>query len=134
VTVGSFDKAGSVRFQPAYNDPALVDSGVQASLIRYTRSDEMQFGGLSRLLFANPDHPRARVNMTVRLSYDEGQTWPVSKVVDPGPAAYSDLVIQEDMGIGLLYEQGNQGGIVYTSFTLDWLTDGWDSLNKLESP
>jgi sialidase-1 len=134
VAIGSFDEAGNIHFQPAYNDPTLVDSGVQASLIRYTRSDEWQTGGISRLLFANPDHPRARVNMTVRLSYDEGQTWPVSKVVDPGPAAYSDLVIQEDMGIGLLYEQGNQGGIVYTSFTLDWLTDGWDSLNKLESP
>jgi hypothetical protein len=34
------------------------------------------------------------------------------------------------MRIGLLYEQGNQGGIAYTSFTLDWLTDGQDSLNR----
>ena len=47
--------------------------------------------------------------MTVRLSYDEGRTWPVNKVVDPGPAAYCDLVIQDNMDIGLLYEQGNQG-------------------------
>jgi hypothetical protein len=34
------------------------------------------------------------------------------------------------MRIGLLYEQGNQGGIAYTSFTLDWLSDGQDSLNS----
>ena len=129
VATASFDNAGDLHFQPADNDPALIDSGVQATLIRYTRSDEGQYGGKSRLLFANPNHPRARINMTVRLSYDEGQTWPVSKVIDPGPAAYSDLVVLENMDIGLLYEQGNQGGIVYTSFTLEWLSGGHDLLH-----
>jgi hypothetical protein len=34
------------------------------------------------------------------------------------------------MRIGLLYEKGNQGGIPYASFTLEWLTDGQDSLNR----
>lgn len=130
ISIGSFNEGGDIHFQPVYNDEALVDSGVQASLIRYTRSDEKQFGGKSRLLFANPNHPQARINMTVRLSYNEGRTWPVNKVIDPGPSAYSDLVIQEDMRIGLLYEQGNQGGIAYTSFSLEWLTGGQDSLFK----
>lgn len=130
VARGSFDEGGNIHFQPAYHDPVLVDSGVQATLIRYTRSDEGQYGGKSRILFANPNHPQARINMTVRLSCDEGQTWPVSRVIDPGPAAYSDLLIQGDMKIGLLYERGNQGGIVYTSFTLDWLTCGQDGFHK----
>ena len=133
VAIGSFDEAGNLSFQPAYHDQALVDSGVQASLIRYTRGDEKQSGGRSRILFANPNHPGARVNMTVRMSYDEGQTWPVSKVIDPGPSAYCDLVVQADMKIGLLYERGNQGGIAYTSFTLQWLTGGHDSLAAPES-
>ena len=69
--------------------------------------------------------------MTVRLSYNEGKTWPVSKIIDPGPSAYSDLVIQNDMKIGLIYERGNQGGISYVNFTLDWLTDGQDALEPL---
>jgi sialidase-1 len=124
VTRGSFDRSGQLEFQPTYHDAALVDSGVQASLICFSRSDEAQYGGQSRILFANPDHPQARVNMTVRLSYDEGKTWPVSKVIDPGPSAYSDLVIQDDMKIGLLYERGNQGGIAYTNFSLEWLESG----------
>jgi hypothetical protein len=51
--------------------------------------------------------------------------------INPGPAAYSGLVIQDDMRISLLYEQGNQGGIALPSFTLDWLTDGQDSLNRI---
>jgi sialidase-1 len=124
VTRGSFDSSGQVEFQPTYHDAALVDSGVQASIICFTRSHEAQYGGRSRILFANPDHPHARVNMTVRLSYDEGNTWPVSKVIDPGPSAYSDLVIQDDGRIGLIYEQGNQGGIAYTNFSLEWLESG----------
>ena len=124
VTVGTFDTDGNIRFQPVIHDRALVDSGVQASIIRCTRRDDERSGGKSRILFANPDHPRARVNMTVRVSYDEGWTWPVSKVIAPGPSAYSDMVIQEDMKIGLLYEQGNQGGIVYVNFSLDWLESG----------
>src|SRR5262249_35802243 len=49
-----------------------------------------------RLLFANPDNllrfgkaakPGSmadRVNLTVKLSYDEGKTWPVSRVLEPG--------------------------------------------------
>ncbi len=85
-------------------------------------------GGRSRLLFSNPAHPRARRRLTVRLSYDEGQTWPVSRVVDPGPSAYSDLVLQADRWIGVLYERGNQGGLWYVNFSLDWLTHGQDRL------
>jgi hypothetical protein len=32
------------------------------------------------------------------------------------------------MKIGVLYERGNQGGISYVNFSLDWLTDGDDPL------
>lgn len=127
VTIGRFTAGDAVTYAPTRFDAALVCPAVQASIIRYSASQETRYGEKSRLLFANPDHPNARYNLTVRLSYDEGQTWPVSKVVDPGPAAYSDLVIQEDGQIGVLYERGNQGGIAYTRFTLAWLTDGADS-------
>ena len=122
------DQQGKIQFHPTYHDETLVSPSVQASIIRYTRTDQPEFGGRSRILFSNPNHPKARYNLTVRLSYDEGKTWPVSKVVDPGPSAYSDLVIQNDMKIGLIYERGNQGGISYVNFTLDWLTDGQDAL------
>ncbi len=120
--------ADRLVFGPARHDATLVEPTVQASLLRYTWPDDPGAGGRSRILFANPAHTTARVNLTVRLSYDEGETWPVARVVDPGPAAYSDLVVQADGAIGLLYERGNAGGIVYASFTLAWLTDGKDSL------
>ena len=132
ITIGTFTDNDLIAFHETYLDETLVDSAVQATIIRYTSSDEEEYGGKSRILFANPSHPHARRKMTVRLSYDEGQTWAVSKVIDKGLGAYSDLVIQEDMQIGLLYEKGNQGGIWYSNFTLDWLTDGQDSLTQTQ--
>jgi sialidase-1 len=130
VTIGAFDEQGRITFEPASHDGTLIEPAVQASLLRYTWPDQAGCGGRSRILFANPAHQWARVNMTVRLSYDEGVTWPVAKVIDPGPSAYSDLVIQGDGDIGLLYERGNAGGIVYAGFPLAWLTDGQDVLPR----
>jgi sialidase-1 len=128
VTVNSFDEEGRISFGQRVDDVDLQSPTVQASIQRFTWPDEPGVDGRDRILFSIPDHPRLRQNMTVRLSYDEGQSWPVAKTVDPGPSAYSDLVIQDDDHIGLLYERGNDGGIYYTSFSLDWLSDGEDAL------
>ncbi|MBK8021036.1 MAG: exo-alpha-sialidase [Chloroflexi bacterium] len=129
ITQGEFDAAGAIHFGETRLDRTLIDPAVQATLLRCTWSDQAECGGKNRLLFANPAHPSARVNMTVRLSYDEGQTWPVSRIVDRGPSSYSDLVMTRDRQIGLLYERGNTGGIHFVRFTLDWLTHSADSLN-----
>ena len=69
--------------------------------------------------------------MTVRLSYDEGKTWPISKVVHPGPSAYSCLTALPDGTIGLLYENGRNEPyerITFARFNLEWLTEGKDQL------
>ena len=117
VTLGYFDEVGNIRFEPTRHDAGLIDSGVQASLIRTT------YRAKNILLFANPDHPQTRIRMTIRISFDEAKTWPVTKLVDSGPSAYSDLVIQHDGHIGLLYEQGNHGGIAYVSFAFEFLLE-----------
>ena len=39
--------------------------------------------------------------MTVRLSLDEGQTWPIGREIDAGPSAYSALADLPDGRIGL---------------------------------
>ena len=128
VTHADFIEDGSIEFDEAYTDTNLQSPTVQASIHRYSWSDEAALGGQNRILFSIPDHARLRTNMTVRLSYDEGDTWTIVKTIDPGPAAYSDLVVDTEDNIGLIYERGNDGGIYFTSFSLDWLTDGTDSL------
>jgi sialidase-1 len=123
----SADGGGTLsRAQP---DAALVEPPAQASLIRFTRRPAQD---RDRLLFANPAATR-RERMTVRVSLDEGATWPFARAIHDGPAAYSSLVVLDDLSIGLLYERGTASPyerITFARFTLEWLTDGRDRLAR----
>lgn len=106
-------------------DRALVEPPAQASLLRLSSAGTAD---RNRLIFANPAST-ARERMTVRLSYDEGQTWAVSRVINDGPSAYSSLVVLPDRSIGLLFERGDRTPyerITFARFTLEWLTSGND--------
>jgi sialidase-1 len=64
--------------------------------------------------------------MTVKLSYDEGETWRVAKTLHPGPSAYSCLTVLQDGSIGMLYERGEASlyeRISFARFTLKWLNE-----------
>ena len=105
----------------------LPDPVCQASIVRFTDAGA---SGRNRILFSNAAGT-SRDNMTVRLSYDECRTWEVSRSLYPGPSAYSDLAIAEDMTICCLYERGVESyseSIRLARFNLEWLTDGADSL------
>ncbi len=66
--------------------------------------------------------------MTVRVSYDEGETWTKGKTIYPGGSAYSSLTVLETGDIGLIFEKDNYTENVFVSFSLPWLTDGEDKL------
>ena len=100
----------------------LVDSLCQASSIRYSFAN---VGDKSRILFANPACT-AREKMTVKLSYDEGKTWPVSKLIYEGAVAYSSMTVLANGDIGLLYWLWMGPKIIFARCSLDWLTDGED--------
>jgi sialidase-1 len=135
-------KDGGQSWGEPRRDSTLTDSelygGCQASIVRYTRQD--QGAARNRLLFANPAHTKYRFDMTVRLSYDEGQTWPVVRLVKRGTAAYSSMTVLPDGSVGLIYETGNVyadaagDGVVVeyyaklalARFNLEWLTGGED--------
>jgi len=75
--------------------------------------------------------------MIVRVSYDEGKTWPVSKMLSPGPAAYSCLTVLPDMMMGCLYEKEENSAyetIAFARFSLEWLTEVRDSLARKYNP
>jgi sialidase-1 len=62
--------------------------------------------------------------MTVRLSVDEGKTWPVAKLLHAGP---SDLAVLPDGTICCLYETGKKspyGTITFARFPMEWLGEG----------
>jgi sialidase-1 len=43
------------------------------------------------LLFSNPASETERIELTVRVSYDEGKTWAVAKLLNAGPSGSSCL-------------------------------------------
>ena len=109
-----------LTWSPAAPDRALVEPPAQASLVRMAGVPE---DARNRLLFSNPAGAR-RERMTVRVSYDDGVSWPVSRVVHQGPAAYSGLVVLADRTIGLLFERGERAPyetITFARFSLAWL-------------
>ena len=110
-------------------DDTLVEPVCQGSIVRFTIQSEH---GKNRVLFANPASTQ-RERLTVRMSEDECRTWDTAKVLHEGPAAYCDLCIAPDMSICCLYERGEDDpyeGITFARFTLDWLTDGRETLSS----
>jgi sialidase-1 len=94
--------------------------GVNASMIRY--SDAVS-GERPRILFANPAS-ETRERMTVRVSYDECQTWPVARLIHEGPAAYSTLGVSPSGTILCFYERGAAGPyekMTVARFNIQWL-------------
>lgn len=122
----SISPDGGISWSAPAFDKTLVEPICQASIRRYSWPDE---GGKSRVLFSNPASEKVRQKMTVRLSYDEGKTWPVSKLLHGGPSAYSCLAVASDGTILCLYERGAKSAyekITLARFRLSWLTDGQD--------
>ena len=125
---------GGETFGPTAYDAALIEPICQGSIVRYTWPGE---GGKSRILFANPASTQERVNMTVRISYDEGKTWPVSNLIHKGWSCYSALTPLPDGSIGLLYEAGDRARydrLDFVRMTLPWLSSQKDALGANERP
>lgn len=109
-------------------EPTLIDPGCNASIVRYT-SIEAGYKK-NRLLFSNAKSEKGRVNMTVRISYDEGETWSEGKTIYKGESAYSSMTIMDNGNIGLFFEQDDYQKNPFVSFSLQWLTDGKDKYRK----
>lgn len=107
----------------------LFEPVCMASMIRISDKKE---NGKSRLLFVNPDSraiPKyPRKNLVAKLSYDEGQSWPVQKVIDSSLAGYSDIAVGTDGTIYCLYETHTTGkgwnySLVLKRFSATWIED-----------
>lgn len=96
-------------------ESALTDPGCNAAIIRYAYKKK------NCLLFVNADDKKARKNLTVKVSYDEGKSWTKGKTVYPGAAAYSDMVVMKNGDIGILFEKDEYSVNAFVSFPFKWL-------------
>ncbi|MBO0936369.1 exo-alpha-sialidase [Fibrella sp. HMF5335] len=94
----------------------LPDPVCQGSMLNHRLPN-----GRTVLLFSNLNSQSKREKLTVRVSTDDGQTWSLGQEIYPGSAAYSDLIVQANGQIGLLYEKDNYTQITYARFRYDWL-------------
>lgn len=88
---------GGRTWQHQRHVPELIEPICQASIRRLSRT---------ALMFSNPASRSGRERMTLRFSFDDGETWPITKLLDPGPAAYSCLQVTSDRRVVCLYEAG----------------------------
>lgn len=118
---------GATAWSAPKFDDALLEPICMAGIIRYNHE------GQSLILFSNPSHSetqksgsRARKDLSIKLSRDEGQTWPVNRLLEDGPGAYSDLAVTKSGTILCFYGAGGKlsfsGSVLRLArFNLGWL-------------
>ena len=116
---------GGETFEDFMVDDTLTEptgGGCNAGMVSFPKDLSE---GNDLILFSNPASDK-RKKLTVRLSRDGGRTWPVSKVINEGPAAYSSMAVSADGTIIILYENGEKHPYEKISiawFNLKWLTN-----------
>ena len=115
-------------FTNTTNPPTIPDPACQGSILRLTWTNDDPANPTSRIVFANCNSSSSRVAMTLRISYDEGQTWPVSNLVYSGSSGYSALTKLATGEIGLLNEVNNFARIDFVSRSVTTVSGGSDSL------
>jgi sialidase-1 len=133
----SVSKDGISNWSEPVFDDTLLEPVCFGSIIRLTSKENED---KNRILFVNPDsiegdptelfNLRPRQNLTVKLSYDECKTWPVSKSIEPGSSGYADIAVGKDYTIYCLYERDcpiekdfDTTAMTIARFNLEWLTD-----------
>ena len=106
---------GGATWSPISHHEGMPERSCQGSLVRV---------GRKAIVVAHPADTKSRRLLTVRLSRDEAKTWPVSRVAEVGPAAYSDMATNGDGDVLLAYEGDDYRTIKLVRFNLAWLTEG----------
>jgi sialidase-1 len=117
----AYSSDGGQSWSTPQADPNLVDPADNGSILRYNADAPAGTQQADWLLFSNNESTSSRSNLVVKQSCDNGKTWPIRKVVEPGFAAYSTLTKLPDDTFGLLWESKDYAKITFSKFDRDWL-------------
>ena len=123
----AYSADGGQTWGPVSTHEELPCFGCQNGLVRYSFADDEERGSRSRILFTSPREQRK--NAMIKMSYDDGKTWPVHKDLSPEPFAYSAICPLQPGYFGILYEANGAPHkvIKFMRVSMDWLTDGQDA-------
>ncbi|WP_316785065.1 sialidase family protein [Pedobacter frigiditerrae] len=78
-------------------------------------------------LISQPVDPTQRKDLSIRMSKDEGKTWPIARLLEAGGATYSDLAVLPDKSIICLYGHGGRKHmpqkVSLARFNMEWLLE-----------
>lgn len=104
---------GATGWTPVQYPEELLEPGCMASLA--THPGTVDFPE-PFIIFSNPHtterRNRDRRDVSLKVSRDGGQTWPIHRVIEHGPSAYSDLAVLPDGTILCFYESGHPEFVV----------------------
>lgn len=103
------------------NNPGFVCPVVEGSLLRVSATDEG--AGSDLLLFACPNDPANRVNISLWSSTNEAGSWSAPKSVYSGLSGYSDMTLDPAGDVVLLSEQGTNTS--YDTLTAYIFNQAW---------
>ncbi|OHT15285.1 hypothetical protein TRFO_14184 [Tritrichomonas foetus] len=119
----------------------LWDSPCNGDVLRYTSTiDGYDKDRILHTLTYVQGFPRR--NVSILISYDEGETWPVKKTIRANAddlGSYSSIAIGHDGLIHIYYEKGieradmDNFNMTVVTLSLDWITDGADVYKKPEN-
>jgi sialidase-1 len=117
----AFSEDGGATWSEQYFEPSLIDPVCQGSILSFEDPS-----GKVILAHSNNADTKNRNNLSLKLSYDQGKTWPKTTLIDgiknPGKSAYtaySDLVLLENNQLGIIYEKNNYSKIVFKA--ISWM-------------
>jgi sialidase-1 len=107
--------ADSVRYFAVSNDGGqtfskegkakdLIEPRCQGSVLNFENN---QGKPSKRLIFSNPADASKRINLSLRVSTNNGKTWKYFKQVYADRSAYSDIVQLDSERVGVLFENGD---------------------------
>jgi sialidase-1 len=125
-TVATTRDLGQTWVPHVTNRKTLIEPGCNGSLCRF----DFRQGGHDRyvLLFANPHSQTGRDHHSIRVSFDDGVTWPEENRIlldEFGGAGYPSLSRVDDTHVGIVYE-GSQAHLVFERLSLDELLQPGD--------
>lgn len=102
--------------------PEMTTNACNGDIIRYSSVDN---GDEQNILLHSITNSMDRENVSVFVSYDEGQTWQDPVTLYAGPSVYSSLTVLENGTIGAYIEKNPNGAceLWYLNFSFKWLMD-----------